>query len=102
MPMHELDVEEGQAHAGEDDKNIIAELENVDNNATREEKLNNSVNDGDEEDEDDDDNCSNNPVPDEWNMLDKVRMEAMHNHHSRWEYGSNMIHPNQVFHTDLN
>ena len=95
------EVDEGQADAGEQIEEITAEHENVDRNAIYEEEaLLESVNvdgdDGDDEDDEDDD-CSNTVIPEEWNLADKARMEVMDNHDSRWEYGSSMVHLNQVF-----
>lgn len=51
----------------------------------------------DDEKEDDDNEEPNNLTPDEWNQRDKATMVVAHYHHSCWEYGSSLIHLNQVF-----
>ena len=73
---------EGQADAGEENEEIVGELQNVDRNAVHEEEtLLQSANvegeDDDDDDDDDDDGASSEAViPDQWKLHERAKMVA--------------------------
>src|SRR5438128_11295539 len=97
---------EGYTDEGEEIDVVVALLDLADQNTLHEDELlEESVDAGGDADDEEEEEVGEEPddgsfrvsLPDEWNRPDKASMVVHDDHHSQWEYDSNVIRVKQVF-----